>query len=116
MNAPMSELLKNFLQAWICWVGATTGHPAFDGGRGLCDSLRYWLDINGYSASAIGMMQDELGEAFIASGLDPRYPFNDRRAFARHQHNGTLHTCPHRLACVRAQLNPYTNTTREYDE
>jgi hypothetical protein len=80
----MSDELRAALKRWLDWVerGAPDGEP-YSRWRGLCSSLR----------------NNELDRVFNDCG----FPFGVF-SFIRDRDNATMHTCPKRLAFVRANV------------
>lgn len=99
----MSELLHQFLSAYIAWVdeGAPNLKP-FSRHRGLCSNLDSFMFKN-CLADALEAESD-LMWMFSCDGLDISYPFGGGDAYDKECAYGKIHLNEHRIAWVRAKL------------
>jgi hypothetical protein len=95
----MSDLMREFLSAYIAWVDADAPQGAtFDRSFGLCsNAYRFCLDY-------YEQIQNELAEMFERDGLNTDYPFCDEDGYTESSLAETQHENPARLAWVRKQL------------
>lgn len=102
----MTPLIRQFLTEWLAWVEAGAGeHSIFDRCEGLCLTIYNYAERHADPevAKRPHRAEDDLREVFVASGIDPYYPFGNR-SYSMRARYGSQHRCPARLAWVRAQL------------
>jgi hypothetical protein len=99
----MSELMKQFLSAWLVWAESGEGEYKFDSGFGLCTNSRYWCERNGHPRR---LLEDELIAMWDEEGLDEAYPFSNGYGivYNKETNEETTHLNPRRLAWVRDTL------------
>lgn len=102
----MSDLLREFLKAWLEWAeGDVSDSTPFDATAGLCWNAR--LYILALPVRPIGVspydLSDELEFIFRDGGLCRSYPFG-KNAYKDAEALQAMHKDPNRLAWVRKQL------------
>ena len=102
----MSQLLREFLSAWIEWVdaGAAANDP-FERGYGLCSNLHKWALQNCTGPySQVKALVAELKETFVSDGLDDSYPFCSEWQYGEEVDTDTMHLNPARIQWVRSKV------------
>jgi hypothetical protein len=97
LEEEMSQLLREFLSAYLEWVdaGAVNGEP-FSRRVGLCSNFRG----SAFCVSDI----DEIKRVCMADGLDEHYPFGGEDQYGVEQSGYTMHLNPARIAWVRSKV------------
>jgi hypothetical protein len=101
----MSELLHQFLSAYIAWVdeGAPHGDP-FARDRGLCSNFEDWMFGQCLSYEIGDREINDLSKLFASEGLDRGVPFGGLELYLDERDAHVLHLNPARIAWVRAKL------------
>lgn len=101
----MSELLREFLKAWLEWAESDAPTGSFMRGDGLCGNLYYVFcqDMRGLSDEDTDSLRSELTDEFKKDGLEVQYPFG-KGAYWQPPYTYAMHQDPNRLAWVRAKL------------
>jgi hypothetical protein len=102
----MSDLLKEFLVAWLEW--AERGAPEddcepFARYKGLCISFEDWMELRDVDHGSAYCESDQLKSLFIADGLAGDYPFGEC-AYIWAMNHDQQHLDVNRLSWVRSKV------------